>query len=74
MPRSCARIARMPAARRAAVALPFNMMAAMTAGYGVGQIAGPLLSGALLAHYHSFHPPLLAAAAALLLAALGCLL
>lgn len=64
----------MPAARRIAATVRFNMMAAMTAAYGLGQIAGPLLSDALLRQGHSFNPPLLMAGGSLLAAALGCLL
>lgn len=59
----------MPAARRVAHAVPFNLLAAMTSAYGVGQIAGPLAAGALMARSHSFNGPLAAAAVALLAAA-----
>ncbi|WP_454726523.1 MULTISPECIES: YbfB/YjiJ family MFS transporter [Cupriavidus] len=59
----------MPAAKRVAHAVPFNLLAAMTSAYGVGQVAGPLVSGALMARSHSFNGPLAAAAAALLVAA-----
>jgi hypothetical protein len=45
-------------------------MATMTAAYGVGQIVGPLVSGALFARTHSFDLPLAAAAAGLTGAAL----
>jgi len=64
----------MPAAKAIAATVGYNMMAAMTAAYGVGQIAGPLVSNALLTRTHSFNPPLLVAGGALLVAALGCLL
>jgi MFS family permease len=64
----------MPAAKRAAAGVRFNMMAAMTAAYGLGQVAGPLVSDALLRHGHSFNPPLLVAGSGVLAAALGCLL
>ena len=47
----------------------FNMIAAMTALYGVGQIAGPLIAGALYQIAASFNPALYAAALALLIAA-----
>ncbi|KAF1052533.1 MAG: hypothetical protein GAK43_01869 [Stenotrophomonas maltophilia] len=64
----------MPAARRAARRVRFNMLAAMTAVYGVGQILGPLASSALFGLAQSFAPALAAAAAALVLAAgLACL-
>lgn len=46
----------------------------MTAAYGLGRIAGALVSGALLVQTHSFAPPLLAAGGGLLAAALVCLL
>jgi MFS family permease len=63
----------MPAAKTIAADVRFNMMAAMTAAYGVGQIAGPLVSSALLANTHSSGPPMLAAGAGLVIAALGCI-
>jgi hypothetical protein len=63
----------MPAARRAAARTRFNVMATMTAAYGVGQIAGPLVSNALVAHTHSFDQPLLFAGGALVVGALACL-
>ena len=47
----------------------FNMIAAMTATYGIGQIVGPLVAGALYARSGSFNPSLGAAAIALLAAA-----
>jgi hypothetical protein len=62
-----------PAAMQIAASVGYNMMAVMTAAYGFGQIAGPLVSNALLSQMHSFNPPLLAAGGALLAAALGCL-
>jgi predicted MFS family arabinose efflux permease len=62
----------MPAAKRIAAYVRFNMMAAMTAAYGVGQIVGPLVSSTLLANTHLSTPPLLAAGAGLAVAALGC--
>jgi len=58
-----------PAARHAARAVRFNLVAAMTASYGVGQIAGPLIASALMAHGGSFNGSMEIAAAALLLAA-----
>jgi MFS family permease len=60
----------MPAARQIASTVKFNIMATMTAAYGVGQILGPLVSSALFERTHSFDPPLIAAGAALILAAL----
>ncbi|HVE06288.1 MAG TPA: YbfB/YjiJ family MFS transporter [Paraburkholderia sp.] len=60
----------MPAARRVARTVRFNIMATMTAAYGVGQIVGPLVSGALFARTHSFDQPLVAAGAGLAVAAL----
>ncbi|PWU27734.1 MFS transporter [Pseudomonas sp. RW407] len=59
----------LPAARLAASKVRFNMLAAMTAVYGVGQIVGPLASSALYQLGGSFGPALLAAGAALLLGA-----
>jgi len=64
----------MPAGKRLAHRVRFNILASMTAAYGVGQIAGPLVAGALLAHTHSFSPSLASAAASLLVAALVSLL
>ena len=63
----------MPAAKRIAAGVRFNMMAAMTAAYGVGQIAGPLVSSALLKNTNSSGPPLLAAGGGLVIATLGCM-
>ncbi|EHP44642.1 major facilitator transporter [Cupriavidus basilensis OR16] len=64
----------MPAAKRVAHRVTFNLLAIMTAAYGVGQIAGPLVSTALMAHSHSFSGPLAAAAGTLLAAAAFCFL
>lgn len=47
----------------------FNMIAAMTATYGIGQIVGPLVAGTLYDRSGSFNPSLSAAAIALLAAA-----
>jgi MFS family permease len=60
----------MPAARRVGHTVRFNMLAIMTASYGVGQIVGPLAASALFARFGSFDPSLLLAAAALVLACL----
>ena len=62
----------MPAAKRVAHVVHFNLMAALTAAYGVGQIVGPLLSERLVERTHSFDQPLAAAGAALVAAALVC--
>lgn len=59
----------LPEARRLAAAVSFNMIAAMTALYGIGQIAGPLVAGELYAFSGSFNPSLWAASTALVLAA-----
>ncbi|PMS38301.1 putative MFS family arabinose efflux permease [Trinickia symbiotica] len=59
----------MPAAKRVAHAVKFNLMATLTAAYGLGQIVGPLLSDRLVAHTHSFDQPLVVAAVALFVAA-----
>jgi len=57
-----------PEARRLATAVSFNMIAAMTAVYGIGQIAGPLAAGALYSATSSFNPSLIAAASSLAVA------
>ncbi|WP_017349870.1 YbfB/YjiJ family MFS transporter [Pantoea sp. A4] len=62
------------AARRLAHVVNFNMIAAMTALYGIGQIVGPLLAGALYSLSGSFASSLFSAAAALFIAALLTLL
>ncbi len=62
----------MPAAQAWARQVRFNMPASMTAAYGLGQIAGPLLAAALYSRSHSFSPALLLAAATLMLAAALC--
>jgi MFS family permease len=59
----------MPVARQIASTVRFNIMATMTAAYGVGQILGPLVSTALFARTHSFDQPLIAAGVALIAAA-----
>ncbi|MDD0845251.1 YbfB/YjiJ family MFS transporter [Pseudomonas sp. Gutcm_11s] len=58
------------AAARAESAHKPHLAAWMTASYGLGQIAGPLLASALHGHYQHFAPALLSAAGALALAAL----
>lgn len=63
----------MPAAKRVAHAVKFNLMAALTAAYGLGQILGPLLSDRLIARTHSFDQPLLAAGISLVAAASLCI-
>lgn len=55
----------MPAAQRIARATKTNLLAGMTVVYGAGQIAGPLVAGAIYSHSHSFSLSLMAAAAAL---------
>ncbi len=59
----------LPKAKSLSHQVSFNMIAAMTALYGVGQIAGPLITGALYQIAASFNPALCAAALALLIAA-----
>ncbi|WP_434641055.1 YbfB/YjiJ family MFS transporter [Klebsiella sp. I138] len=59
----------LPEARRLNHRVKFNMIAAMTATYGVGQIIGPFVAGTLHNLTGSFNPSLIAAAASLLLAA-----
>lgn len=63
----------MLAARGVAAGLNFNILAAVTASYGVGQIIGPLVAAALFARNQSFDDPLLAAAAALGVGTVLCL-
>ncbi|UIJ83242.1 YbfB/YjiJ family MFS transporter [Rhizobium leguminosarum] len=63
----------MPAARRVAAKVRFNMLAIMTAAYGIGQIIGPLMANALYARTGSFDLPLMLAASALMLAACLCI-
>lgn len=58
----------LPEARRLAHLVRFNMIAAMTAIYGIGQIVGPLVAGELYGITGSFNGSLAAAASALLLA------
>ncbi|APA67684.1 YbfB/YjiJ family MFS transporter [Janthinobacterium sp. 1_2014MBL_MicDiv] len=55
----------MPAAQRIARLTNANLAARMTLAYGAGQIAGPLVAGALYRHSHSFSLSLVAAATAL---------
>ncbi len=62
----------MPAARRVASKVRFNMLAVMTAAYGVGQIIGPLIASWLYAKTGSFDISLMIAAATLVVAALMC--
>ncbi len=64
----------MPAGKRLAHKVRFNILASMTAAYGAGQIAGPLVAGVLLAHTHGFGSSLASASAALLVGALVALL
>lgn len=60
----------LPAARLAAGRSKLNRVAVMTAAYGVGQIAGPLVAGWLYARSQSFTLSLVLAASALWLGAL----
>lgn len=62
----------MLAARHVAHRVRFNIVAVLTAAYGIGQIAGPLMSGVLMGRAHSFTGPLLSAAVALVVAAALC--
>lgn len=59
----------LPEGKRLAHVVSFNMISAMTAFYGIGQIAGPLIAGALYSATASFSPSLAAAAVALIIAA-----
>ncbi|AIR03280.1 sugar transporter [Cedecea neteri] len=58
----------LPEAKRLAHLVRFNMIAAMTAIYGIGQIIGPLVAGELYGITGSFNGALMAATGALLLA------
>ncbi|MFB5744922.1 YbfB/YjiJ family MFS transporter [Cedecea sp. P7760] len=58
----------LPEAKRLAHLVRFNMIAAMTAIYGIGQIIGPLVAGELYGITGSFSGSLMAATSALLLA------
>jgi MFS family permease len=59
----------MPSARRIAHGARYNLISVMTAAFGVGQIAGPLVSSALFAHTHTFDASLSAAGIALAIGA-----
>ncbi|MBC3885812.1 YbfB/YjiJ family MFS transporter [Undibacterium griseum] len=63
----------MPAARHVAHTVQMPMLAIMTAVYGLGQIAGPLVANALYQYQHSFSGSLLVAGAGLLAGAALCL-
>ncbi|NTH48933.1 YbfB/YjiJ family MFS transporter [Agrobacterium rhizogenes] len=63
----------MPAARRVAAKVRFNMLAIMTAAYGIGQIIGPLVANSLYTRTGTFDLPLVLAALALMLAACMCI-
>ncbi|WP_334149187.1 YbfB/YjiJ family MFS transporter [Hyphomicrobium sp.] len=58
----------MPAARRVAKSQRFNMLAIMTAAYGVGQIIGPLVATKLYGVTQSFDASLVVAGVALAIA------
>ena len=60
----------MPAGKRLAHRIRFNILASMTAAYGVGQIVGPVVAGVLVAHTKSFSLSLVSASVALVVAAL----
>jgi hypothetical protein len=62
----------LPAARRVANTVRFNILAIVTASYGVGQIAGPLVANALFVRTQSFDSALLVAAFGLAAGAAGC--
>ncbi|PWK34063.1 YbfB/YjiJ family MFS transporter [Cupriavidus plantarum] len=62
------------AARHVAHRVNFNLVAVLTAAYGIGQIAGPLASTALMSQSHSFTWPLVSAAGALVGAIVFCFL
>jgi MFS family permease len=62
----------MSAARMVAGQLSFNILAVMTAGYGIGQILGPLMSDLLFHRFGGFEAPLGAAGGVLALAVALC--
>lgn len=62
-----------PAARRLAADVRFDMLAVMTAAYGVGQIIGPLAASRLYAETGSFDLSLLLAAGTLIVASVMCI-
>lgn len=59
----------MPAAKRVSHTINFNLIAIMTAAYGIGQIIGPLLTSYLYALSGTFISSLIAAALGLVLSA-----
>lgn len=63
----------MPAARLLSKKTRINMLAIMTASYGVGQITGPLMANALYARTASFDSSLMVAAVALVIGSILCL-
>ena len=62
----------MPAARLLNARVSFNMLAVMTAVYGVGQIVGPVIANAIFDYSGSFAGSLVCAAVALWLATALC--
>ncbi|MGX5734757.1 YbfB/YjiJ family MFS transporter [Bosea thiooxidans] len=56
----------MPAARKVAESVRFNILAVMTTAYGIGQIAGPLAAGVIYSRSQSFDLSLTMAALALI--------
>lgn len=59
----------MPAAKRVSHTIKHNLIAVMTAAYGIGQIIGPLVASVLLAFSGSFNTSLITAGVGLLLSA-----
>jgi hypothetical protein len=59
----------MPAAKRVSHTINFNLIAIMTAAYGIGQIVGPLLASYLYAQSGTFTSSLIAAALGLVFSA-----
>ncbi|KPY42015.1 MFS transporter, partial [Pseudomonas savastanoi pv. retacarpa] len=60
----------MPAAKRVSHTIKHNLIAVMTAAYGIGQIIGPLLASYLFAYSGSFNTSLIAAGVGLVLSTL----
>lgn len=59
----------MPAAKKISHTIKFNLVAMMTAAYGLGQIIGPLLASRLYSQSGTFSSSLVVAAIGLLLSA-----
>jgi len=63
----------LPVAKKLNKYVKFNMIAAMTTVYGIGQILGPLVANKLFIMTHGFNSSLITAALVLLIASMVCL-